>query len=190
MAAKKASKPIKTERKKPTAKSRTQPKKSRTPAAKAGGARRAGKPTTVVQFQYAQLVKRLPGASAAQLAAIERHFGGALPTDYAEFLRGVNGGGPEPSFVALGSIYFGIEAFYGAGAASAYYDVLQASQRVSTNARRTVVAVAGDGCGDHLVLLEPGDPAIYWWAHDDEGEPRRVAKSFDALLASLTVPKD
>lgn len=174
-ATKKASKAGKTKPRKATATSRT---------------RRAAKPTTVVQFQYVRLVKRLPGASATQLAAIERHFGGALPTDYAEFLRGVNGGCPAPSYVPGKRFGFGIEAFYGAGAASDYYDVLHASKRTSANAGRTVVAIAGDGSGDQLVLLAPGDPAVYWWAHDDDDEPRRVAKSFDALLASLTIPKD
>lgn len=149
-------------------------------------ARKRKQGTTVVQFQYANLVKPLPGATDKQLAAIEGHLGGALPSDYADFLRGLNGGCPQPSVVGKPHDGFNIEAFYGAGSRSDACDVLKASQRASKNAGRAVVAIAGDGSGDQLVFLKPGDSAVYHWSHDDDAKPRRVAKSFSDLLSSLT----
>ena len=47
---------------------------------------------------------------------------------------------------------------------------------------REVVAIAGDGAGDQLIFLAPGDPAVYWWKHDEHLPPIRMASSFTELL--------
>jgi hypothetical protein len=182
MAAKKTKKTANKLAKKPSKKAARRPAKklAKKPA------KSRGPKTTVIEFRYGNLIKPLAGATAKQLAAIERHFGGALPSDYADFLRGLNGGGPQPSLVGKPRDGFNIEAFYGAGSKSDAYDVLKASQRASKAAGSNVVAIAGDGSGDQLIFLKPGDAGVYHWVHDELGKPRRVAKSFSRLLASLT----
>jgi len=182
MAAKKTKKTAKKLAEQPSKQAAKRPAKK--PAKKPAPSRR--QKTTVIEFQYANLVKPLPGATTKQLAAIERHFGGALPSDYADFLRGLNGGSPQPSLVGTPRDGFNIEAFYGSGSKSDAYDVLKASQRASKAAGSNVVAIASDGSGDQLIFLKPGDAGVYHWLHDEVAKPRRVAKSFSHLLAGLT----
>jgi hypothetical protein len=55
--------------------------------------------------------------------------------------------------------------------------------RTSRSLGREVVAIAGDGYGDKLMLLAPDDPAVYQWLHDEHVPPVRMASSFTELLS-------
>ncbi|HEY7223403.1 MAG TPA: SMI1/KNR4 family protein [Micromonosporaceae bacterium] len=144
-----------------------------------------------VRFTYAKKIVPLPPATADQLAVVETAFG-PLPSEYRRFLSTVNGGAPVPCFLDFPSRHeFEIECFYGVGAPSDAYSVEYRSASVSERMGQTVVAIAGDGFGDQLILLRPGDPAVYQWVHDEQIPPIRMAPSFPALLAALVpAPKD
>jgi hypothetical protein len=138
-----------------------------------------------VRFTYANKVVPLRPATRRQIAAVEEHFGGKLPKDYVAFLESTNGGVPEPCFLPHRTHAFDIESLHGVGAATDIYDVLGASAWPSEVLGRHVVAIGGNGAGDQLVLLRPGDPKIYQWVHDEDIRPRRMADSFTAMLAKL-----
>jgi hypothetical protein len=50
---------------------------------------------------------------------------------------------------------------------------------------REVITIAGDGAGDQLIFLAPGDSAVYLWVHDQAVPPRQIASSFSELLRLL-----
>src|SRR5262249_686485 len=75
---------------------------------------------------------------------------------------------------------FGLECFHGLG--GEYYGVEDQSKWPGSDLGREVVANAGDGAGDQLIFLAPGDPAVYWWKHDERVPPIRMASSFTELL--------
>jgi hypothetical protein len=77
-----------------------------------------------------------------------------------------------------------VECIYGLGT-SDEYEVESRSSWPSKVLGREVVAVAGDGFGDQLVLLAPGDPAVYQWLHDQDAPPIPMASSFTELLSLI-----
>jgi hypothetical protein len=139
-------------------------------------------------WSYVNKVVPVPPATAAQMSAIEARFGGPLPPDYAAFLRSVNGGVPSRSFLRRGRDSFDVESFHGIGASTSAYDVEKASRWPSDTLGRPVVAIAGNGAGDQLIFLAPGDPGVYQWIHDEERAPILMAPSFTELLAMLELP--
>jgi hypothetical protein len=139
-----------------------------------------------VRFKHVGKVVQLPPATDEQLAWVETRFG-PLPRDYRRFLATVNGGVPVPGFLDHATYSFEIECFNGLGAPYDAYSVESRSRRPSERLGRPVVAIAGNGAGDQLIIRAPSDPAIYQWLHDEEVEPVRMASSFTELL-SLLVP--
>jgi hypothetical protein len=160
------------------------------------------------EFTYARKVVSRPPATEAQIAAVEARFG-ALPTDYKCFLQTINGGSPRakhapalddlvdpeaddhgrcvveyPKHTPFGErVYaFEVECMYGLGPPADMYEVEYYSEWPSRVLDRQVVAIAGDGAGDQLILLGPGDPAVYLWVHDEAVPPVRMASSFGELL--------
>jgi len=152
---------------------------------------------------YANKVVRRAPATDAQITGVETRFGGALPADYRRFLQSVNGGSPmavgvqppadpnadDPRRCLVGhpaypfpDYAFEVECFYGLGSPDAY-DVESYSAWPSEVLGREVVAIAGNGYGDHLLLLAPGDPAVYQWIHDEDVPTLRMASSFTELLS-------
>ena len=154
------------------------------------------------------MVVRRPPATDAQIAAVEAHFG-ALPADYKRFLQTVNGGSPRakhalalddlvdpeaddpgrcvveyPKYTPFGERIFSfeVECIYGVGSPADTYEVEYYSRWPSRVLGREVVAIAGDGAGDQLIFLAPGDPAIYLWIHDKAVPAVRMASSFSQLL--------
>jgi hypothetical protein len=73
-----------------------------------------------------------------------------------------------------------VECFHGLGGED--YEVEGQSKWPSHDLGREVVAIAGDGAGDQLIFLAPGDSAVYWWKHDLRVPPMRMASSFTELL--------
>jgi hypothetical protein len=73
-----------------------------------------------------------------------------------------------------------LECFYGLGGED--YEVEYQSKWPSRNLGREVVAIAGDGAGDQLIFLVPGDPAVYWWRYEERSPPTHMASSFSELL--------
>jgi hypothetical protein len=131
---------------------------------------------------------RRPPATEAQVAVLAARFG-PLPEDYRHFLTTVNGGAPVPDFLEHPAGYpFAIECFNSLCDPGEPYSIEAASAWLSDVLERPVVALAGNGFGDHLILIAPGDPAIYQWVHDEDGAPVRMASSFTELL-SLLVPR-
>src|SRR5262245_14785697 len=135
------------------------------------------------EFIYEKKVIRRPPATDAQIAIVEARFG-RLPADYKLFLQTVNGGVPAPKhapasdpddpdidprrcFVAHPDpVYsFDVDCFYGLGGEE-YYEVEYHSKFLSRRLGREVVAIAGNGCGDALILQAPGDPTVYQWVPD------------------------
>lgn len=156
-------------------------------------------------FVYAGRVVRRAPATDAQITGVEMRFGGALPADYRQFLQSVNGGSPmaigvrppadpdadDPRRCLVGhpghpfpDYAFEVECFYGLGSPDAY-EVESSSALPSEVLGRQVVAIAGNGSGDQLVLLGPGDPAVYQWIHDEDEPPVPMASSFTELLSLL-----
>jgi hypothetical protein len=159
------------------------------------------------EFVYHRKVVRRPPATGDQIAAVEARFG-PLPVDYKGFLLSVNGGAPrakhapalddlEPEADDPGRCVveypdysrgvervfsFEVEDFHGLGPPADIYEVEYASGWPSRYLGREVVAIAGDGAGDQLIFLAPGDPAVYLWAHDKEVPPVRMKSSFTELL--------
>jgi len=159
------------------------------------------------EFTYARMVVRLPPATDAQIAAVQARFG-ELPADYRRFLQSVNGGSPRAKGApALDDLVdpdaddpgrcvvdhpnpihsFEVECFNGLGdAAHDAYSVEACSRWPSRDLGREVVAIAGNGCGDQLIFLAPGDPAVYQWIHDQLVPPVRMSSSFSELLRLVT----
>ena len=143
-----------------------------------------------VRFKHVGKVVQLPPATDEQLARLETRFG-PLPRDYRRFLATVNGGVPVPGFLDHRRYSFEVECFNGLGAPYDAYSVEARSQWLGERLGRQVVAIAGNGAGDQLILHAPGDPAIYLWIHDEEVELVRMASSFTELLTVLVPgPKD
>jgi SMI1 / KNR4 family (SUKH-1) len=152
-------------------------------------------PNLAFEFIHEKKVIRRAPATDAQIAVVEARFG-PLPADYKRFLQSVNGGapaalkhGPAPDptddpracVVVHPERYpFGLECFYGLG--GEHYEVEDQSKWPSSDLGREVVAIAGDGAGDQLIFLASGDPAVYWWKHDERVPPIRMASSFTELL--------
>jgi len=147
------------------------------------------------EFIYEKKMRRRAPATDAQIAVVEARFG-PLPADYKHFLQSVNGGAPaalkhgpapdptddprECAVVHPEHDAFRVECFHGLG--GEHYEVDDMSKWPSEDLGREVVAIAGDGFGDQLIFLAPGDPAIYWWIHDERVPPKRMASSFTELL--------
>jgi hypothetical protein len=147
------------------------------------------------EFIYEKKVIRRAPATDAQIAVVEARFG-PLPADYKRFLQSVNGGAPaalkhgpapDPSdnprecvIVHPEHNSLGVECFHGLGGQD--YEVEEQSKWPSSDLGREVVAIAGDGSGDQLIFLAAGDPAVYWWKHDELVPPIRMASSFTELL--------
>jgi hypothetical protein len=138
-----------------------------------------------IGFHFGGKVVDRPAASDEELAALERALGCELPHDYAEFLRRRNGGCPNRNFLDLEDGGFSIEAFYSTSTdpRDAYGSVF-ASRWPREDLGRRVIAVAGDGSGDQLVIDVENGGAIAWWRHD-EGTVTEIAESFSALLGAL-----
>jgi hypothetical protein len=150
-------------------------------------------------FIYEKKLTRLPAATDADIAALEARFG-ALPDDYRHFLSTINGGRPaakrapprDPAdahaddprrcLIAHPKYPFEVECFNGLGAPTDAYAVESRSKRPSEALGREVVAIAGNGAGDQLILLAPGDPTVYQWVHDEKVAPVPMAASFSELL--------
>jgi SMI1 / KNR4 family (SUKH-1) len=137
-----------------------------------------------IRFKHVGKVVQLPPATEEQLAQLEARFG-PLPRDYRRFLATVNGGVPVPGFLDHPTRSFEIECFNGLGAPYDAYSVESRSRRPGERLGRPVVAIAGNGAGDQLILRAPSDAAIYQWLHDEDIEPVRMAPSFTALLSVL-----
>jgi hypothetical protein len=138
-----------------------------------------------IAFSYFHKVLPLPPATPAEITRLEERFGGPLPEDYKTFLGTVNGGTPGRSFLDYDAGCFDLEDLHGVGAAATAYDVEKASEWPSADIGHAVVAIGGDGSGDQLILLSPGDSSIYHWIHDQASAPVRVAASFTDLLSEL-----
>jgi SMI1 / KNR4 family (SUKH-1) len=158
------------------------------------------------QFVYPNEVVRRPPATDTHLAAVHSRFG-PLPVDYRRFLKSVNGGTPRATgpdgqpmsyptdpdaddpgrcVVDHPEYEFEVECFYGLGAPEDAYSVVSCSRYPSRRLGHEVVAIAGNGCGDHLIFLAPGDPAVYQWIHDEAVPPVPMAASFTELLALVS----
>jgi len=151
------------------------------------------------KFIYEKKVVRLPAATDADIAAVETRFG-ALPSDYKRFLQTINGGiptakhapAPNPDdphaddprrcVIEHPEYAFEVECFNGLGAPAAAYSVESVSRRASDVLGREVVAIAGNGAGDQLIFLAPGDLTVYQWIHDEKVAPVPMASSFGELL--------
>src|SRR5262245_56340948 len=142
-------------------------------------------PDLAFEFIYEKKVIRQAPATDAQIAAVEARFG-PLPADYKRFLQSINGGAPaakhapapDPAdpdaddprqcVIAHPRYPFYVECVYGLGAGDGGYDIEYYSRGfVRDVLDREVVAIAGNGFGDQLVFLAPGDPGVYQFVHDD-----------------------
>lgn len=146
-----------------------------------------------IGFSYPGLIRERPAPSEEQLAITEERVGQRLPDDYRQFLARQNGGVPGLCcFTAVDPEYddeedFVLEAFYYVdGSGEDYYDVESASESPSELLEEEVVAIAGDGSGDQLLLrLVDGAWQVQWWRHDQEPGDFHVADSFSELLDML-----
>ncbi len=117
------------------------------------------------------------GATAAQIANLERVIGSALPSDYCRFLTDFNGGRPSPS---------DFEGPTGDGSVVNWFFTLNQDEQTYFIPRRIeaykdrippkLLPIASDPFGN-LVLLDLGAKvfgAIFFWDHENEnteGDP-------------------
>jgi SMI1 / KNR4 family (SUKH-1) len=160
------------------------------------------------EFTYEKAVVRRPPATDAQIAGVEARFGGVLPADYRLFLQSINGGAPaalgarpptnphdddprrcEIDYPDDPAYSFEVECFYGLGPPDAY-EVESYAAWPSEVLGRQVVTIAGNGCGDQLIFLTPGDAAVYHFIHDEDVPPVRIASSFTELLSVVQPAAD
>ena len=138
-------------------------------------------------FYRGKVIERKP-ATLIDIAEFEKKHGVKLPTDYISFVSKMNGGTPTLNWLETkGKEAFELEAFYHlSGDDTDYYSVSRASKAPSEALGRTVVAIAGDGSGDELILDPTAASAkVKWWRHDTRDEPELVAESFADLLDKL-----
>ena len=133
-----------------------------------------------------------PEPDATGVAEFERRLGAQLPEDYKAFLRVANGGCPAVNWLETRAGPFQIEAFYSLSPDQEdHYSVSRASRWPARDLGRKVVAVAGDGSGDQLLLDYVSDPPIVsWWQHDHgkNEQPIPIAPNFSDFLDLLVVP--
>lgn len=141
-----------------------------------------------IGFIYHGKVVERPCPNDVQIAQIECRIGVPLPDDYKKFLSKQNGGIPKLNYVPLKDDRgFLIETFnYVDGKEEDIYDIEKASRWPSEDLSRQVVAIASDGSGDCLILVQRDNNwQIEHWRHD-EGTTEQVASSFSELLDMIT----
>jgi hypothetical protein len=132
------------------------------------------------------------------LESFERRHDLKLPGSYRVFLMQINGGRPVPPLFPIEGFpnnpEGGIQAFFGLAAAIATEDLDLVLADIKGNVPRGILPIACTDGDDFVVLdlREAGVPAKFWdrrpfWGANiwNERDLYPVAKSFDALLASL-----
>ena len=128
--------------------------------------------------------------SDADLRALEKAVGIALPKDYADFLREHNGGIPTPSLLDVGAARtVSIQLFFAVLSASASQTVAGVKAQFRDRLPAELVPIARDGAGN-LLLIGAGGEIGFWdyelEADDDGAQPyyaniTTIAPSFTAL---------
>lgn len=142
---------------------------------------------------YQNCVIERPIPSLDEIAEFQARQGVALPADYLQFLRTINGGAPTLNFFENDEAAFAIEAFHYLALESDpddSYSIAVASEWPCEELGRKVIAIAGDGSGDQLIIDPSQGPEVRLWRHDDGSEPEILASSFEALLAGLKPDPD
>ncbi|MGZ0701870.1 SMI1/KNR4 family protein [Pseudomonas piscis] len=137
---------------------------------------------------YQNCVIERPVPSLDEIAEFQARHGVTLPEDYVKFLRTVNGGAPTLNFFESDDAEFAIEAFHYLALqsdANDCYSIAVASEWPSEELGRQVIAIAGDGSGDQLIIDPSLGPEVRLWRHDDGSQPEILAPRFEALLAGL-----
>lgn len=135
--------------------------------------------------------------SEAELAALERDLGVALPPGYRAFLQTTDGGVPSPAwfpiFGLLKNPFNEVQVLFGARHG------LQADQlgwnRAVFSGRLPAgfLPIGGTDSGDLLCLCTSGGPtgAVFFWNHEAESHPpdttslHFVARDFESFLEGL-----
>lgn len=130
----------------------------------------------------------------ADIRALEKAVGVALPADYAGFLREHNGGSPTPSLLDVAATRtVSIQLFFAVLSASANQTVAGVKAQFRDRMPAELVPIARDSAGNLLLIGAGGE--IGFWDHeleadDDGAQPyyaniTTVAPSFTALLGRI-----